>query len=141
MDGIDAGVTATGVAMPVASKDDKSFLHGGVTLRTATVAVPEWGRTIILRELTAAENVEYQKSNIRFDGRGNPMGLQKGGADVRLLLRAVVDEAGRPVFTSEDVPLLQKQPAAIISRLFRKAGELSGFNRDEMDAVEREKND
>jgi hypothetical protein len=124
-------VTEHGLALPVASKADKSFLRTDVELAEERVAMPEWGRTIIVREMTAAENRAYQLSNVRFDKGGNPKGMKQEDVDLRLLERTCVDDQGVRVFTEDDFGLLRKQPAGRILRLVRVAKRLSGLNDDE----------
>jgi hypothetical protein len=146
MDEIRTEATAAleGLALPVASKADKSFLRGAIELKERRVPMPEWERTIVVREMTAAEMREYQLSNIRFDKAGNPRGMLKDDVDLRLVARTCVDERGVRVFGEDDFALLRKQPAAVIARLVRAAKDLSGLNtgdEDDADAIaEQEKN-
>jgi len=141
MDGERTEVAIEGLALPIASKADKSFLRGVVELRERRVAVPEWGRTVVVREMTAQENRDYQVSNVRFDKGGNPKGLNKDDIELRLLLRTCVDESGTRLFTEDDFGLLRKQPASVVSRLVRVAKELSGLNIEDSDeGAEAEKN-
>jgi hypothetical protein len=142
MDSIAVDVE-TGLALPVASKGDKAFLRAAVTLRVEHVAMPEWGRTVVVREMTAEENREYQISNLKWDARGNPVGFKRQDLDLRLILRTCVDDHAVRLFGEDDLPLLRKQPAAVIMRLLRVAKRLSGLNDDEDAAThaEQEKND
>jgi hypothetical protein len=135
--------TAAGLALPLASKGDKAFLRGTIELAEERVPIPEWGRTMIVREMTAAENRDYQLSNVKFDKGGNPKGMNKQDVDLRLLQRTCVDEQGNRVFSEDDFPLLRKQPAKIVLKLVRVAKTLSGLNDDEEvdERIENEKND
>lgn len=139
----DATAADDAIGLPVASKGDKAFLRAPITLREETVGVPEWGRSIIVREMTAEENREWQLSNVKWDRGGNPAGMKKQDVDLRLLLRTCIDDHGVRLFTEDDFPLLRKQPAGVVSRLVRVAKRLSGLSDDE-DARARddaEKND
>lgn len=143
---MDTSEKIEGLALPVASKADKSFLRTPVELKQDRVPMPEWGRTVIVREMTAAENRDYQMSNIKFDKGGNPRGMQKEDLDLRLLLRTCVDEQGVRVFSEDDFGLLRKQPASLINRLVRPAKRLSALvdENDDLEPEERievEKND
>lgn len=94
-------------------------------LRTETVTVPEWEGPIILREMSAAQVIEF----VRFNhGQAD----DDPGADMRRAAWTVVacwmDEAGDPILTEEDIPLLlATQPANLINRLSVRAAVLSGM--------------
>jgi hypothetical protein len=126
--------------LPVASKSDKSFLRAQVSLGEERVPVPEWQRVVLVREMTAEENREYQLSNLKFDARGNAVGMKKQDGELRLLQRTCWDDQGNRLFSEDDFGLLRKQKAAIINRLTRVAKRLSGLGDDD-EAVEKEKND
>ena len=94
-------------------------------LRTEVVEVDEWGGKVILREMSAAQVVDFVRMN-RAQDDNDP------GADMRraawTLITCWVDEAGEPVLTTDDVDmLLATQPAALINRLSTRAGVLSGM--------------
>lgn len=128
---------ADGLALPIASKGDKGFLRSVVELKQRAVPMPEWGVTVIVREMTAQENREYQTSNVRFDKGGFAKGFNKEDVELRLLLRTCMDDHNVRLFTEDDFPLLRRQPASVIARLTRIAKELSGLD-DDGDADERE---
>jgi hypothetical protein len=94
-------------------------------LRTEVVEVDEWGGKIILREMSAAQVVEFVRMNRAQDDTD-------AGADMRraawTLITCWVDEAGDPILEPEDIDvLLATQPASLINRLSTRAGILSGM--------------
>lgn len=94
-------------------------------LRTERVKVPEWEGEIILREMSAAQVVDF----IRFI---SAQAADDPGSDMRraawTLVTCWVDEDGNQVLTVEDIDmLLETQPAALLNRLSTLAGVLSGM--------------
>lgn len=129
-----ATAPATGLALPVLTKGGKAFLRQVPALEHDTVPMPEWGCTVIVRELTAEEKQQYESSIVSFDRKGRPVVSQKD-VGLRLILLAVVDEADNPVFTTEDLPYLRQQPGKATDRIFKRAKELSGIGDDDIERL------
>lgn len=68
-------------------------------LKCKTINVPEWGGEVIVKEMSAARRLEFERL------------LTENEDQVRILLVAicVVNEAGEPLFTVEDVQSLGKK--------------------------------
>jgi len=94
------------------------------------VSVPEWGGSVCIRTLTAAQREEWEKQ----------AGDAKGKWQIRatLVAAAVCDEAGKPLFTANDVAALAAKSAPPIIRIFEAANKQSGIS--EEDVAELEKN-
>ena len=109
--------------MGVAKVGREVFLRA--VLKTETVDVPEWGGPILLRELSAAQVVEFVRMN-RAQADTDP------GADMHraawTVIACWVDEAGDPILTEDDMAmLLATQPASLINRISVRAAVLSGM--------------
>jgi hypothetical protein len=94
-------------------------------LKTETVDMPEWGGPVILREMSAAQVVEFN----RF---ARAVSDDEAGADMRRAAWTVVtcwvDEAGDQILSEEDAPiLLATQTSTLIIRLSLRALVLSGM--------------
>ena len=87
--------------------------------------VPEWGGSIYLKALTAAEYDAFSAdvSTTRKDG-----GLSEMRA--KLCAFSICDEAGNRLFSEREVDVLNKKNAAAITRIFLRAQELSGLGVD-----------
>jgi len=94
-------------------------------LKTERIKVHEWECEIILREMSAAQVVEFVRFNRAQDA-------EDPGADMKraawTLITCWIDEASDPVLELTDIDLLlATQPAALINRLSTRAGMLSGM--------------
>jgi hypothetical protein len=93
-------------------------------LPTEEVATDEWGAfgfpTVRVRGLTAGEREKWERS-VDTDGKVQTMIREK------LVALTVVDAAGNPEFTMDDVQALSNQSSAVIVRLFDAARRLSGM--------------
>lgn len=96
------------------------------------VPVEEWGGSVRFKQLTAAENVEFQ-SLIDSERKSNPN--KRRGIDLLLLRKTMVDEAGNKLIDrTEDFENFRKKSGRIIRRLAIKALEFNGLNDPARDA-------
>jgi len=87
-------------------------------LRTVEVAAPELGEGVVvrLRELTNSQ-VEQWRTSGNLEER----------ADVRLLLRCLVDAQDQPLFGAEDEDAIAALPFQLVNRLAAAALELNAL--------------
>jgi len=97
-------------------------------LVTEDVPVPEWGGTVRVRAITAADRDAFETSVVG-DGKGkrNLTNLR-----ARLVALAIVDEAGQRVFAAEDVEALGNKSGAALDRVYAVAQRLSGLTEREV---------
>ena len=102
-------------------------------LKTETLAVPEWGGEVLVRELTAGERATFEEA------AGNAVKSNSPIRDIRerLALLACVDESGASLFDESDFPALQRTSGAALARVADLAMALSGMTADEDDALEK----
>lgn len=87
-----------------------------------SVEVPEWGGTVYVRSLTREE--------IRpFTDAGDEMAVGM------LVSVTVCDEDGRPLFTDDDVPALEKKSVRALNRVLEKAMEVNGLGSAQAERV------
>jgi hypothetical protein len=98
------------------------------TLKTEDVPVPEWGGSVLVRELRGRERDEWEAS--LAVQRGRQMVPDVANMRAKLVARTVVGEDGEPVFTQQDVNALGELSAAALDRVFEVASKLSGLNAD-----------
>jgi hypothetical protein len=94
-------------------------------LKTAVVAVPEWGGSVRVRGLTGAERDRFEESVIRL--RGQKVGADLTNVRARLVSMAAIDGEGQPLFTDRDVAALGAKSAKALERVFDAAAKLSGL--------------
>ncbi len=98
-------------------------------LARESVAVPELGGEVLVRELTAKERDEFDVSSIKRNGKKIEQNLANLRA--RLCVKAVIDEQGEPLLTEADAAALGDQPGSIIDRIYAVAARLSGITKDD----------
>ncbi len=117
--------------------------------RTLDVKVPEWGdaeSVVRVRSITVAEADAWRSSLMiekakRGINAGTEMVFDRVNAasnEIKLIVMAAIDEDGKPVFESGDIPALLQKSSAPVKRLLKAIMELSGLNPD---AVEKAGND
>ena len=99
----------------------KTIILQASDLDTMEVAVPEWGCTVYLRELTAAGFNELAKQSKANDDE----------IDYRLLIEALVDADGNQIFSMDDLPALKEKSANVLARLLKLAAKQNGLTADE----------
>ena len=96
--------------------EDKTILSREAILsaddhRREYVDMPEWGGGVYIQMITA-------KAGLEMVGRSEDNGQNQAVVNVgRLLVMAVVDGDGRPLFSHEDIPPLMEKSRTAIDRL------------------------
>jgi hypothetical protein len=98
-------------------------------LKTEIVDIPEWGGSIIVQEMTAAQRDSFEAWTLS-QGEGNTKGMR-----VAILIHTVVDENGKQIFTDLDMPDLAKKSGVIIDKIAAVGLRLNGMTEE---AVEEE---
>lgn len=96
-----------------------------VPLRTLEVEVPEWGGTVLIREMTAAEVQENGRYLLKPNGK--PDFSKAVQVPTRMCARQIVDENGERLFGDADISLLMERHGAAISNIAKAVRELSGM--------------
>lgn len=102
-------------------------------LRTEEVPVPEWGGSVLVRELRGRERDEWEASLAVM--RGKAMVPDVANMRAKLVARSVVGEDGEPVFTQQDVNALGELSAAALNRVFEVASKLSGLDEKDLEEM------
>lgn len=99
------------------------------------VEVPEWGGTVRIKALTAAERDDYE-ALVFLDSKGEPV---KRREDIRakLILFAAINEDGSRMFEEKDIRELSKKSAKPMNRLWSVASRLSGLGADDLKELEK----
>jgi hypothetical protein len=102
-------------------------------LKTEDVPVPEWGGSVLVRELPGRERDEWEAS--LAVQRGKQMVPDVANMRAKLVARSVIGEDGKPVFTQQDVSALGELSAAALDRVFEVASRLSGLSEADLEAA------
>lgn len=92
-------------------------------LKTEPVEVPEWGGSVFVRTMSAGERDRFEAAHLKSPERD---------FRARLAVACVCDEAGKPVFTAEDVPSLSSKSGAALTRIFEAASKLNRMNKEDV---------
>ena len=97
------------------------------------IEVEEWGGTVRVAAMSAAERDSFEASMIDNKGKSDPKRLLNFRA--RFIAACIVDEDGKRVFPASDVVALGKKSAAPISRLFEECRKLNGMTEEEVEEI------
>ena len=108
---------------------NRDQIAGASDISTTDVPVPEWGGAVRLSVMTGAARDALQTA---VAANKSPSYFEAA-----LIVSAAVDEAGKPIFTGEDIPLLQGKSSAVLSRVARVAMDLNKIGVKAADAEEK----
>lgn len=104
------------------------------------VDVPEWGGSVYVRSITAAERGQIEEAAAKFkESKGKDSFART--FTVRFASMAICDENGNRLFDDKDIALLQQKNAAAIARIAEVAQRLSGFSAQDMEELEKNSKD
>jgi hypothetical protein len=104
---------------------DRQTILSTIDLPQEKVEVPEWGGTVLVQGLTAAEFNAIQRQ-FRLDDSPEQV-FQNEEFWLMLVERCCINEDGRPLFREGDTILLKQKSARAIMRVFDVAQRLCGF--------------
>lgn len=98
-------------------------------LRREEIEIPEWGGSILVRELTEAEATDCQKTlRYKFDHEHTlPDSDSMSGWRKRIWFYGWINEDGTQVLSREDRDKLDQVPYSILDRVAGRIAELSGI--------------
>lgn len=112
---------------------DREAIFAIADLTYEDVEVPEWGGTVRVRSLTAADRDAYEAGLLDQRGRGVRVNMRNARA--RLVALSVVDADGNRLFSEADVERLGQKSAAALDRVFDVATRLSGLAQRDLEEL------
>ena len=109
-------------------------------LKTEDVQVPEWGGAVRVRALSGDQRDAYEAAILidRDDGKGGTtVDVRRERLRATLASMSIVDEAGQPMFTEQDIAALGKKSARALARVVEAAQRLSGLTKKDMEELEK----
>lgn len=97
-----------------------------------TVEVPEWGGSVCVRTLTAAERDRFELQFADSKDKGRPRLLR-----APLVALTACDETGKPIFSVEDIAALAAKSSAALGRVFDVASKLCGMSKADVEELEK----
>lgn len=99
---------------------------------TRTVAVPEWGGSVIVRSISAAERDEFEEAQLaaRKDGRVLPRQVR-----ARMVAISVIGADGRALFSEADIEALGQRSVRAMDRVMAAVQELNALDDKDMEEL------
>jgi|SRR5690349_767393 len=97
------------------------------------VPCPEWGGDVRLKSIRGTQRDAYEQSLIVEKSGSRSMNLRNARA--KLIVLCAVDEAGRLLFTADDLNMLGRKNAKPLDRLFDACRKLAGLSDDDVDKL------
>lgn len=101
--------------------------------RTERVEVPEWGGSVLIRGLSGTDRDDFESSLLIRNGKKRDVSTHNVRS--KLLVRCLVDAAGQPLFSIEDIQRLGMKSAAALTRCFEVAQRLSGLSEQDVEEL------
>lgn len=111
----------------------KEQILGAQDIQTETVEVPEWGGAVIVRGMSGRERDSFEASMIKGKGKSASVNLENLRA--KLVSKCVVDEAGKRLFSDDDIPALAAKSASALNHVYEAAQRLSGVTEEDVDEL------
>lgn len=109
----------------------KEQILQAVDLETKTLEVPEWGGTVSIRALSAAERIRWEQEVF-------PNGVVDSEKFLTALVaRSLVDESGKRLFADEEFAALGDKNPAVLARLREEAAKLNKIGTDDQKDAEK----
>lgn len=96
-------------------------------LPTEEVKVPEWGGTVRVRGMSGIERDAYEASQVAMRQAGKPPELRLANFRSKLIVRCLIDDAGKRLFADTDAAELGRKSGKVVDRLFDVCRKLSGM--------------
>jgi len=100
------------------------------------VEVKEWGGTVRLQELSASDRDQWESESFLIAADGASAKFNPKHARARLVVRCLVDEKGRRMFTDDEVAAIGSLSAASVQKLFNKARKLNAISESDIKELE-----
>lgn len=95
-----------------------------VPLRTQEVFIPEWGGSVLVKEMTAKQVADNGRFVLTRDGKADMSKAVQ--VPVQMCLQQVVDEQGERLFSDADIKHIEALHAGAVSRIAEAVRRLSG---------------
>ncbi len=122
---------------PLLSRED---IERNSQLKTLIVDVPEWGGSVMIRELTGEQRDKYETSltapEISQVKDKKTQRLTLHNVRARLVAMCLIDaEKQTPMYSEREIGLLGNKSAAALDRLFEACQKLSGITDQDMEEM------
>jgi len=116
----------------------EQILNTAGKLQREEVPVPEWGGSVLVRELTAEERDAYEASIFQAREVNNKIKVEwsRDNTKAKLACRCIISEAGESLFSQEDVDALGRLSATALNRVVDVIQRLSAMTSKDIEELE-----
>lgn len=120
--------------MPLLTRNDLDQIK----LKRKYVEVPDWGGTVLIRELTGEQRDSYEGSlfNNTAPTKGQPRRMNTQNARARLVAMCLIDEEGKRLYNDNEAYLLGQLGSQGVDLLFDECRKLSGITDEDNKEIE-----
>lgn len=112
----------------------KDAILKAMDLEYRDVAVPEWGGTVRIREMSAGDRQRFTMLDAaRVKAHEN--GEQTMGVEATIVSLSLVDASGARLFTDEEIVELERKSSHALKRVYAVAMEISAIDRKAAEEV------
>ncbi|HWV23261.1 MAG TPA: hypothetical protein VNZ58_03650 [Thermomicrobiales bacterium] len=111
----------------------RDAILGASDIQTEDVHVPEWGGTVRVKGLTAAQRDAFEMESVQ--GRGKQASVNFANIRARLAAKCIVGEDGKPIFTEFDIKALGEKSSSALNRVFDVCSRLSGIGESDVEEL------
>lgn len=111
----------------------RDAILGASDIKTEDVSVPEWGGTVRVKGLTAAQRDQVEAKAV--SARGSSMQLNLVGMRAHMAALSIVDGDGKALFTQADIKALGEKSGAALDRVFEVVTRLSGMSDNDVEEL------
>lgn len=102
-------------------------------LQRETVNVPAWGGSVIVAEMSGQERDAWEAAVFKMRGKNTEVNRENFRAS--LLVRCLVDENGKRLFSDAQIKALGAKGSQAISKLFDVAMRINGISKDDQEEL------
>lgn len=114
----------------------KDQILGGDRKKTVDVPIKEWGGDVRLQELSASDRDMWENESFVLNAEGTGAKFNPKHARARLVVRCIVDDKGKRMFTDDEVAAIGSLSASTVQRLFNAARKLNAISNDDLKELE-----
>lgn len=115
----------------------KEQILNAADIKPEEVNVPEWGGTVLVRGMSGTERDDWEKSRIieKGKGRNKERDYNLNNFKASFIVRCIVDDGGKRLFSDDDIIPLGRKSALAIERVFKVASRLSGMTDEDIEEL------
>ena len=105
---------------------DRKTIFGAADIKTQDVEVPEWGGSVRVRQMTVAERNEFVRRSADE---------KETGIGTWLVATLAVDDAGKPLFTADEIAELEKKNFRNLDLVAKAVMQVNSLGEPEIEAA------